>query len=89
MPMDITNNNMETTDVTCTQRPIHLFLRELLNGEKMLPTDFYLDMWGELHMKGKVSFWNRKYRKDCAGLSKHYRICHFASSDFMMGKVKG
>ncbi len=81
---------MDTATFTSTfseeRRPIHLFLRELKFGEKMLPTDLYLDMWGELRVKGRVRFWKNKYTR---GYAKHYRICDFASSDFMMEKKKG
>ncbi len=62
---------------------MHLELRALRYGEKMLPTDLYLDQWGQLHVKGRVSFWRRKYTK---GYVKHFRVCKWGG-DFTM--VKG
>ncbi len=89
--MDIPINNMETTTFTSTYSedrcPMHLYLRELKDGEKMLATDLYLDWWGQLHVKGRVSFWHRKYRK--GNYVRHFRVCYNEVGMFKMVKEVG
>ncbi len=68
------NYDIETTFSSNSSNKLssmQLHLRQLNYGEIMKPTDLWLDMWGELHVKGKVRFFYRKYSR---GYAKHFRI---------------